>query len=444
MSYENRHILRDGRIVLYTRNNRPTYHVRLKLDGHKGYLVKSTKRKSLAEATVVAEDLYDDLRYKIRHGLEVKPHTFGSLYRRWENANRNLLSEHRMRYLRGTAERYFIPYFGDRAVEEISYALIEGYWTWRINYWSSEDGRMKIEQAKTSRLSRNKRYRQKLANVAKIPAPKTLQMEQSALRQMLQWAHRNGIIQHVPEIKAPRTGKVGEVSRRPAFELEEWRKLYQFLREWTSEENLRSNSALNPADTHRGGGLHRLHIWQRQMLRNYILFMGTSGLRPNEARQLRWRDVGSIIDENGTEQVLLHISPTTKTGARECVPLRSAKRYFDQIKTISTFTADDDLVFCNQDGEPVSNYGKTFKKILKEINLLEDRFGKSRTIYSLRHTYATFRLYYGRANIEDLAQNMGISPTQIFNHYRHITMRQKAAEMGGKLHPELSSRGLIF
>ncbi|MBG05026.1 MAG: hypothetical protein CMM59_13235 [Rhodospirillaceae bacterium] len=69
MSYENRHILRDGRIVLYTRNNRPTYHVRLKLDGHKGYIVKSTKRKSLAEATVVAEDLYDDLRYKIRHGL---------------------------------------------------------------------------------------------------------------------------------------------------------------------------------------------------------------------------------------------------------------------------------------------------------------------------------------------------------------------------------------
>ena len=88
--------------------------------------------------------------------------------------------------------------------------------------------------------------------------------------------------------------------------------------------------------------------------------MGTSGLRPNEARQLRWRDVGSIIDENGTEQVLLHISPTTKTGARECVPLRSAKRYLDQIKTISKFTNDDDLVFCNQDGEWVSQTGDAY------------------------------------------------------------------------------------
>ena len=77
MSYENKHVLRDGRITLYTRHNRPTFHVRLKIEGHRGYIVKSTKRRTLAEAVRVAEDLYDDLRYKVRQGLEITPHPFG-------------------------------------------------------------------------------------------------------------------------------------------------------------------------------------------------------------------------------------------------------------------------------------------------------------------------------------------------------------------------------
>ena len=67
-----------------------------------------------------------------------------------------------------------------------------------------------------------------------------------------------------------------------------------------------------------------------------------------------------------------------------------------------------------------------------------------RTIYSLRHTYATFRLLYGNANIEDLAQNMGTSPQQIFNHYRHITIRQKAPELGGRLHSDANRKGLYL
>ena len=172
--------------------------------------------------------------------------------------------------------------------------------------------------------------------------------------------------------------------------------------------------------------------------------MGTSGLRPNEARQLRWRDLEDYVDQDGIKHLLLHISPTTKTGQRECIPLKSARRYIDRIRDQSTHLDPDDLIFCDQNGSSVENFGKTFKKVLIDTNLLEDRFGRTRTIYSLRHTYATFRLLYGNAKIEDLAQNMGTSPTQIYNHYRHITVRQKAAEMGGKLHSGMSRKGLFF
>ena len=42
MSYDNRHELRDGRVVIYTRNGKPTYHARIRIDGHSGYIIRST------------------------------------------------------------------------------------------------------------------------------------------------------------------------------------------------------------------------------------------------------------------------------------------------------------------------------------------------------------------------------------------------------------------
>ena len=62
MSYADKHALRDGRIVLYTRNGSPNFHARLKVDGVRGYIVKSSKTASLAAAVRWAEDLYDDLK----------------------------------------------------------------------------------------------------------------------------------------------------------------------------------------------------------------------------------------------------------------------------------------------------------------------------------------------------------------------------------------------
>jgi hypothetical protein len=171
MSYENKHVFRDGAITLYTRNGKPIYHCRLKLDGHRGYIVKSTKKTELVEAARVANDLYDDLRYKVRHGLEVKPHTFESMWKRWLTSNRNLLSHHRIRYFEGTADRYFLPYFGSMSLEQLSDASIAGYWEWRLNYWSSPQGQERIASAQKTRTTEKRPYKQKLGNVAKVEPP---------------------------------------------------------------------------------------------------------------------------------------------------------------------------------------------------------------------------------------------------------------------------------
>jgi integrase len=440
MSYADKHALRDGRIVLYTRNGSPNFHARLKVDGVRGYIVKSSKTASLAAAVRWAEDLYDDLRYKARYGLEVRRHSFEALWKRWLQANEHRLSPHRTRYIRGTVERYLLPYFGDRSLEEVTDSCVEAYWSWRIAYWSSGQGTEKLERATTIRSTPKHPRFSRLGNIADKPSQRTLQMEQSVLRQIFSWALRMGIIQRVPTIKAPAPHRPLGISRRPAFEREEWNALRRFLRDWAqgkgSAPEFKEREGRNP-------GLHKLRLWQRQMLENYVLFMRASGLRPNEARQLKWKDVEIICSDDG-EGVLLHISPTTKTGARECVPLQDSRDYLLRLKELSSHNGPDDYVFCDKSGAPIGSFGKTFKRVLEMAGLLNDRTGAPRTIYSLRHTYATFRLLYGGANIEDLAQNMGTSPTQIFNHYRHISVRQKAKQHSGAYNSSLGDSTLYL
>jgi integrase len=437
MAYENKHVLRDGRIVLYTRNGGAVYHVRLSVEGASEYVVKSTKQRSLDRAREFAENLYDDLRYKVRHGEEIGVHSFRTIWDRWLKAHQATLSFHRKRYITGTATRYLLPFLGSRSVGEISDKLIAQYWTWRINYWSSEEGEAKIAKATKSRTTGKRPYKQKLGNVAKVPSQKSLDMERTVLGQVLSWAHRNGMLHRLPDLKPPKV-KVGHgVNRRPAFELEEWKALYRFLRGWVRE-------GLPESGQRPQKGPHELHRWQRELLRNYVVFMGSSGLRPNEARQLRWRDVVPYQGPSGVSYVILHISPNTKTGARECVPLRNVPTVLERIRDAAQKTEPDDLIFCDREGQAIDNFGKTFKSVLIKSKLLKDRFGQERTIYSLRHTYATFRIRYGGINVDALASNMGTSPSIIFRHYRHIPNPDIADMLGGKLYADQSRKGLYL
>jgi len=57
--------------------------------------------------------------------------------------------------------------------------------------------------------------------------------------------------------------------------------------------------------------------------------------------------------------------------------------------------------------------------------LLYDRDGDKRSLYSLRHTYATLRLEKGDVSVYDLAMNMGCKVAQIENHYSHVLTQQR-------------------
>jgi integrase len=435
MSETDRHEMRDGHVVIYKREGSPNFQMRLRIDGNKGYVIRSTKRKSQDEAIHVALDTYETLKFKLKQGLEIKANTFRDIWKRYSETRLNHLSEHRQKYIRGTANRYLLPFFGDASTEALTSAKIQSYWDWRINYWSSTDGEAKIAKAQNSRTTKNRPFKQKLGNVSKLPSPVTLRMEQAVLRQIFGWAHEIGLISKMPAITAPKQTGPNVVSRRPGFDVEEWRKLMRFLREWVNTEPRNAMDDKRPTS---------FHIWHRALIRNYILFMGNSGLRPNEARQLKWRDLEWINPKKGGSYMVLNIAPTTKRGFRKTIPSKPAEGFLLGVKSMSQHNGPNDLVFCDRDGKPIENFGKTFKSILKQCDLLNDSFGRARTIYSLRHFYATSKLIYGNISIEDLARNMGTSPTQIYRHYSHVTVIDRAEELSGKRIAELSQKGLIF
>ena len=99
---------------------------------------------------------------------------------------------------------------------------------------------------------------------------------------------------------------------------------------------------------------HSLHIFQRNLIRNYILFLANSGLRPNEVRQLRWRDIRTNTDGHK----YIYVRPTTKTGERDTFPLTHAFRYLERVREQSEMLGENDLVFGNRESEPVKNFGK--------------------------------------------------------------------------------------
>ena len=64
--------------------------------------------------------------------------------------------------------------------------------------------------------------------------------------------------------------------------------------------------------------------------------------------------------------------------------------------------------------------------------LTRARTGQNRTLYSFRHTYATFALLNDGKDIHTLAIQMGTSISMIERHYSHLTPRLRKEMLTGK------------
>ena len=106
--------------------------------------------------------------------------------------------------------------------------------------------------------------------------------------------------------------------------------------------------------------------------------MANTGLRPDEAARLQYRDVTNVTDQDSGER-LLEIEVRGKRGVGYCKSMKGAIQPFLRMQKRHSGKPTD-LIFGKTPTNQMNN-------ILEELNLKKDRDGNVRTAYSLRHTY---------------------------------------------------------
>ena len=379
----------SGRITLFQRDDvkDAIWHCRFTAKGGRGYVHRSTGLTDLEGAKERSLQILGEFNQREAQGLPLRKKSFAEVAAsflkdcetKWKEGQN---SAGRYAIMKGTIQRYLVPYFGNRDITLIQKKDLIAYRAWRQAYWVTGPGFQQTGKKKDP------------------PASATLKQEWTALRGVFLHGQDLGVVPPnlIPMLKHEKL----KVEKRSAFTAEEYRKLFLFMRKWVRDTN-------NPrvaAD--------------RQLLRNYVLIMATSGMRKGEARNIKWRNISTHKTQHG-EWTLVHVMEG-KTGERLVVCQPGADRYFNRLRKRGHNTGPDDLVFCHADGKPIKEF-TGFKPLLDAAGILQDGRGKDRTIYSLRHTYATLRLEHG-ANVYWLKKNMGTSVTMIERHYGQTNVLQ--------------------
>lgn len=433
----------NDRLAIVKRDERQgLFYYRARIDGHKGYVFRTTGTYDRAKAEEVAREKFYELQNLAKQGIVV--HARGEFEKVYADFTRDVLihkSPSRLAQFEGTYRRYFLPFFAQKPIKDITEHVIETYFTWRVNYYASDEVKKRQEQAAVRKRGRKPaakatKRRSTLKNF-KRPSAATLKIEKGLLKEILSYAARRGLIVRLPEISLPRSQEYRNAkrSRRDHFTRAEMRKLRDHLHKLATEESdpsVRKNNGRFSREQRGAKKPHALHRYQRQVLRELVLILANTGLRIGEALKLTWGDLKRKKTRNGFEYLYLQVRGG-KTGAREVIPKADAVTYFARLKAISAHTASTDFIFQNRDGSPLKEPGVTFKKVLRDLDMLTGPDGNLRSLYSLRHTYITNELELGQVTIHDIANNCGTSITYIERHYSHAKVHSKAQELAEKV-----------
>lgn len=395
------HTLMDGRVHVYRRENSRFWQCATYLSGRNHR--QSTKQENLAYALEYARDWYLDRvaedRLRRRGGIIVAPgqpaipvetprtRAGEKTFREAASAfllefEAMTLGERNAQYVASKARvlrLHLLPYFGDLPVSQVTAGRIQEYRVHRVTP-PTEPERV--------RYVRNGRERIGKLRAWKRPSRQTLHNEMVCLRQVLKTANRKGWIAALPDMSSPYRAS-GKVSHRAWFSPEEYKRLYEATRE----------RAKNP----------KKERWraESEQFHDFILFMVNTGLRPDEAQRLEFRDV-SIVEDDSTGERILEIEVRGKRGTGFCKSMPGAVLPFERVRK-------------RKDGQPTDLvFGlvqrELLNAVLDELDLKRDREGNPRTAYSLRHTYISMRLMEG-ADIYQVAKNCRTSVEMIEKYY---------------------------
>lgn len=367
------HPILGGKVLVYRRANTGKWQCSTRIDGRNWRI--STREDSLALAKEFAEDWFFRMKAKEKGGTLKFEKTFADAAKKYEEEYDVVTGGTRNRvYVAGNERRlrlYLTPFFGDLGLSEVTAGKIHEYRVMR--HQAAPDG--------------------------KPPAKNTLHQEIVTLRQVLKTAIRHGWLTHLPDMSMPYR-HAEKVSHRAWFSPDEYKQLYKATRE--------------RVEKHQDGRFQ----WHAEQLHDYVLFMANTGLRPDEANRLQYRDV-EIVEDEETNEIILLIQVRGKRGVGYCKSMANAVHPFERLLK-RNLPKPEDPVFPD-------NHVMMFNKILEEQKLKFDREGNRRTAYSLRHTYISMRLMEG-ADIYQIAKNCRTSVEMIEKYYAsHIATSISAA-----------------
>lgn len=391
------HSLMGGRLHVYKRDNSRYWQCSTYLAGRNRRI--STKEESLSHAKEVAEDWFFELKGKLRAGEIKEGKTFRTaadqFQREYQIITQGQRSPRHVRNQNDKIRLHLIPYFGNMVLSTITAGTVQEYRVHRAQ-------QLVKKRNHAQKMSEQKDDEKKFTYTP--PSRSTIHHEIVALRQVLKTAQRHGWIDYVPDFSAPYKSS-GKIVHRAWFSPSEYRELYQATRAGTAPPTSKSEKAQ--------------HDWKAACdFHDYVLFMANTGVRPDEAARLEYRDV-KIEKDAATRQTILVIEVRGKRGVGYCKSTTGAVGPFLRLRKRHN-PAPTDRLF------PVS-HRKRLTRILHKLGLKTDRDGNQRTAYSLRHTYICLRLMEG-ADIYQIAKNCRTSVEMIERHYAvHIKNTLDAA-----------------
>ena len=384
--------LLDGDLTLYKRPTSNQWQCRFKL-ATGAWHSASTGSDQVAEATTQAIAIYETVRVKLASDLAIKTRTFRQLATqelaaaaRIVHANPNKRTH--VDYIH-IFTKYLIPFFGAYQINDITQELVDDFVAWRIS------------------------------RMGKKPKTYTQRRHAGLYKRVIERARAQGLIpQHrnIPILEIAG----GAAQARPAFNQQEIKYLLEYMQDWERfGRNQRSN-----------------HM--RRLCRVYVEFLLGTGIRqgtesmPIRWKSLQWHWIG--------EQRYLRVWVSGKTGPRYLIARHFVIEALERLITWQALPYPnldaviqaklDRRVFVFPAGDAPHSLDSVFERLMVESGLFKDAAGKNRTLYSLRHTYATFRLEEG-VDIHTLAKQMGTSVGMIERHYSKLTPMLSAERLAG-------------
>ncbi len=381
-------------VVLYRRSRSARWQARLKLADSTWRRV-STKEHDNVKAGKVALKLYYESEFKREHKLPQDTRRFGSVSDALVKSLKAELDDGKGKVVYHTyisaIEQYLKPFFAKHNIDSITPKLLAKFDEWRL-----------------------KKFGRSLA-------ASTITNHNSSLNRVFKYAHMHGWITRDAISPLPNKGKKGQA--RPAFTLEEYTSLIRKMPTWCKKGHTAKTRDM------------------RELLRDYVLIMANTGIRHGtEAQSLKWRNIDWITKDG---QRYLRFTVDGKTGKHTLIPRVNVDEFLRRIqsrfKDLAELTFDelikakkDVAVFRLRDGSITKNLNQSFRQLMRDTKL---EYGATsdlaRTLYSLRHTYATFALKNG-IGIHELARQMGTSVKMIEAHYSKITPELLADKFAGR------------